>query len=278
MNDGLVLILLLAVVLLGKKDSGPKPKPEGTPPVIPTIPAGWVPDVPVRQAVADRAAQLLPILWAQGEGSSVTELVDEREVMFIAQWHGPKTKGITAYRRIDPNSSTSSHWTDQDMRAFVDYLSPLGIPLEDSLLVYTAESGLDPKAHSSAAWGIPQLTASTMKSLGWTRPAADFGRLTVSEQIPWIAKLQSAQIAMIGYVPRSALELYVANFSPVAAKNRSERIYEAGTKNYEANKGLDRDHKGYIAPSDLNVSLNQARTTSIYQQAVAQLERTQHGS
>jgi hypothetical protein len=272
-DDGLVLTLFLAFVLLGKKDSGTKPKPEGTLPVNPKIPAGWVPDVPVRQAVADRAVQLLPILWAQGEGSSVTELVDEREVMFIAQWHGPKTKGITAYRRIDPNSSTSSHWTDQDMRAFVDYLSPLGIPLKDSLLVYTAESGLDPKAHSSAAWGIPQLTASTMKSLGWTRPASEFASLTVSEQIPWIAKLQASQIAMIGYVPKNALELYVANFSPVAAKNRSERIYEEGTLNYEANKGLDRDHKGYIAPSDLDVSLKQASTTSIYRHAITQLER-----
>jgi hypothetical protein len=163
------------------------------------------------------------------------------------------------------------------MLAFIAELKPLGVPLADSLLVYTSESGLDPTASSGIAFGIPQLTQIAAKQIHWTRPLKEFGTLTVAQQIPWIAKLQAEQIRMIGYVPKNAKELYVVNFSPKAAKERSEVIYKKGTNYYAENYRLDRDKKGWISASDLAVSLDKARTSKTYLDAVAQMERLSNG-
>lgn len=159
-------------------------------------------------------------------------------------------------------------WSEHDMREFVRELEPLGIPLEESLLVYTAESGLDPRASSGIAYGIPQLTAIAAKQIGWTRPLREFGTLTVAQQAPWIARLQAAQIRQIGYTPKNALELYVANLSPKAARERADVIYREGTDNYAKNASLDRGHKGYIAPSDLSVQIDAARSSAVYKRAL----------
>ena len=178
-----------------------------------------------------------------------------------------------AKRRGARPSAKLVEWSDYDMRAFIDETGSIGVPLEAALMVYTAESGLDPKASSGIAYGLPQLTGRTAKDLGWTRPIREFGTLTVAQQAPWIAKLQAYQARMIGYVPATALELYVANFSPKAAQARSDVIYRQGTESYAKNASLDRDHKGYISPNDLQVSLNQAAQTETYKRAVAQLRR-----
>jgi hypothetical protein len=178
-----------------------------------------------------------------------------------------------AKRRGARPSAKLVEWSDHDMRAFIEQTSSIGLPLEAALLVYTSESGLDPTASSGLAWGIPQLTQIAAKQIGWTRPVREFATLTVAQQAPWIAKLQAAQIRMIGYTPKDALELYVANLSPKAAKARSEVIYREGTDAYAKNANLDRDHKGYIAAADLKVSLNQAAQTETYKRAVAQLRR-----
>lgn len=180
----------------------------------------------------------------------------------------------TVQRRRNAKASRGVvRWTDGEMQAFIAEMKPLGIPLADSLLVYTAESGLDPEASSGIAFGIPQLTQIAAKQIGWTRPLKEFGGLTVAQQVPWIGKLQASQIRMIGYVPKTALELYVANFSPKAAAARSEVIYRAGTASYEKNRNLDRDRKGYIAAADLQVALDRAKSTTTYQDALAQMER-----
>lgn len=183
----------------------------------------------------------------------------------------PRKRGAKA-------SAGAVKWSDADMQAFIDEVRPLGVPLADSLLVYTAESGLDPTASSGIAWGLPQLSQIAAKQVGWTRPLREFGTLTVAQQAPWIAKLQASQIRMIGYKPKDALELYVANFSPKAAAARSEVIYRQGTASYAKNANLDRDHKGYIAAADLKVALDRARSTTTYQDAVKQMERLTHAS
>ena len=182
----------------------------------------------------------------------------------------PTRRGAKASRGV-------MRWTDSEMRTFIAEIGPTGVLLEDALQVYTAESGLDPQASSGIAWGIPQLTQIAAKQIGWTRPLREFGSLTVSQQIPWIAKLIASQIRMIGYTPKTALELYVANFSPKAAAARSEVIYRQGMPSYTKNANLDRDHKGYIAASDLKVALDRARSTTTYQEALKQLERLTHG-
>jgi hypothetical protein len=164
-------------------------------------------------------------------------------------------------------------WTDQEMRTFAEQLGPLGVPLEAALAVYTAESGLDPKASSGIAFGIAQLTGRTLKGLGWLKPAKDFGQLSVSAQAPWIAKLVASQARMIGFVPKNALELYVANFKPAAAKAGEDVLYRQGQDAYAKNINLDRDRKGFIDRHDLQVSLNRAEATETYKRAIAQLAK-----
>jgi len=159
------------------------------------------------------------------------------------------------------------------MQAFATQISPSGVPIDAALLVYTAESGLNPRASSGIAWGIAQMTARTLKGLGWTAPGKDFGTLSVAEQSPWIAKLVASQVRMIGFVPKNALDLYVANFKPAAAANREDVLWRKGQDAYAKNANLDREKKGYIDRHDLQVSLSRAESTETYKRAVAQLRK-----
>jgi hypothetical protein len=153
-------------------------------------------------------------------------------------------------------------WSDDDAKAFVSHVQALGVPLEAALQVYAAESGLDPQASSGIAWGLAQFTGKTLKWLGWQRSAAEFGGLTVAEQAPWIGKLLKAQVAMLGRVPNSALDLYVLNFWPKAARAGYDVILVRDSREaqeraaYEANKGFDRASKGYITRGDLQTALD----------------------
>jgi hypothetical protein len=185
--------------------------------------------------------------------------------------------GLLTSTRRKGTAAAPVVWTEDEMRTFVRHVQPLGVPLEAALAVYTAESGLNPKASSGIAWGIAQIIGTTLRGIGWTRPAKDFGTLSITEQIPWVAKLLAAQIRGIGYVPKSALELYVANFSPAAAKERAEIIYRRGSQAYAKNEALDHDKKGYIDQADLAVSIRRAEASETYKRAIAQLEKVSHG-
>ena len=161
------------------------------------------------------------------------------------------------------------------MHLFMDEVASLGLVPEDVLAVYTAESGLDPAATSDSAFGIPQLTRDTAKAIGWQGNVRDFAKLSVADQIPWITKLLAAQIRSIGYVPANALELYVANFSPRAARDRDNVLYRAGSAAYDnpTNRRLDRENKGFISSDDLAVSLRQAQNSAVYLAAIEQVRR-----
>jgi len=146
-------------------------------------------------------------------------------------------------------------------------------PAETALLVYAAETGLDPKASSGIAWGLPQMLGATLKTIGWTAKPSDFSALSVSLQAPWIAKLLALQSRIIGFVPKDPLDLYVANFKPSAATNRDEILYVKGSDAYAKNYRLDRKNKGYISRADLDERLQIAKQMTIYRQAIEMLER-----
>lgn len=189
-------------------------------------------------------------------------------LLVVGLYSRPKRRGAQASRPV-------IEWSDREMQAFIDEVGPIGVPLDAALLVYTSESGLDPKASSGVAWGIAQLTALTLKDLGWNKPGREFGKLTLVQQFPWVAKLLAYQARMIGFVPKNALDLYVANFKPAAFRNNDQILYREGTEAYRKNAPLDRAKKGYIERNDLKTSLDQARFSQTYQRAIAQLERLQ---
>jgi hypothetical protein len=179
----------------------------------------------------------------------------------------------TAHRRGTSPARAGVRWSDREMRLFADEVSSIGVPPEAALLVYTAESGLDPAASSGPAYGIPQLTKETAKDIGWTSRIAEFGKLSVAEQIPWIGRLLAYQARSIGHVPKDSTDLYVANFCPRAARTNDDVLYRRGSVAYEKNMQLDRDRKGFISRSDLAESLRRAEQSGTYRAAVAQLRR-----
>ena len=185
---------------------------------------------------------------------------------------------ILARRRGSVAPRPSFNWTDRDMRDFVREVESIGVPAETALLVYTAETGLDPKASSGIAWGLPQMLGATLKTIGWTAKPSDFSALSVSLQAPWIAKLLALQARIIGYVPKDPLDLYVANFKPSAAAQRDEILYVKGSDAYAKNYRLDRKNKGFISRSDLADRLEIAKQTSIYRQAIELLDRIRGAS
>lgn len=162
-------------------------------------------------------------------------------------------------------------WSDHDMRAFLEETRGL-VPPEIALAVYTAESGLDPKASSGIAFGIPQMTGQTLKAIGWTRPAKEFATLTVANQAPWIARLQAMQIRTLGR-PKTGLDLYVQNFCPRAWAKNEDVLYRSPSEAYARNAGLDRDRKGYIVRQDLVPLLERATKTETYRRALEQAKR-----
>ena len=170
-------------------------------------------------------------------------------------------------------------WSDDDARAFTAAVKAANVPVEAALQVYAAESGLDPQASSGIAWGLAQFVGPTLKGLGWQRSAAEFGGLSVAEQAPWIAKLLRQQVAMLGRVPSSALDLYILNFWPAAARAGYDVILVRDSQvakerqAYAKNKGLDRAGKGYITRGDLQTSLDRVVHLPALGRVQAQIRR-----
>jgi len=170
-------------------------------------------------------------------------------------------------------------WTDDDMRAFKKAVEPSGVPLEAALAVYAAESGLDAAASSGAAWGIAQITAQTLRGLGYPHDGPTFGTLSVAEQAPWIGRLLKSQVAYLGYTPQNAVDLYAVNFWPKAAKLREDVIVVRDSKDareaaaYRGNAGLDAKKKGWITRDDLRLRLEKFDKLPALVRAREQLRR-----
>lgn len=185
-----------------------------------------------------------------------------------------------AARKLKTNRRTFKAWTDAEAEAFAKQISATGVPWDAALLVYASESGLDPQASSGIAWGICQATERTLRGLNWFsshKTAAEFGKLPVLYQLPWVVRLIESQISMIGFVPKTALELYVANFSPVAAKQRADVIYRQGTVEYDKNRNLDVARKGFIDRADLSRALDRAKQSQAYIETDGQIRRVLAG-
>lgn len=188
----------------------------------------------------------------------------------------PLPTGKTGAKRMPrPNVE----WSDDDALAFTAAVKAAGVPVEAALQVYAAESGLDPQASSGIAWGLAQFVGKTLKGLGWQRSAAEFGGLSVAEQAPWIAKLLKQQVAILGRVPSSALDLYVLNFWPAAARAGYDVVLVRDSQvakerqAYAANKNLDRAGKGYITRGDLQTSLDRVVHLPALGRVQAQIRR-----
>ena len=98
----------------GGKGRVKKGKPSPTPGGVPTFPgSAWTPYSPMKLAIANRAAALIPKLWQQGEGATLTEQFEGEWVTYQAQVHteqGQKKKAVAAWRLRPP---TLEGWLGQ---------------------------------------------------------------------------------------------------------------------------------------------------------------------
>jgi peptidoglycan hydrolase-like protein with peptidoglycan-binding domain len=82
--------------------------PAAVPPSLPVFPSdAWEPDTPVSTPVVQRAVALVPVLWAQGEGSHTVEMTAGHWVTYLAQWLNGK-HGVTAWRLKQATTSPAA--------------------------------------------------------------------------------------------------------------------------------------------------------------------------
>lgn len=124
-------------------------------------------------------------------------------------------------------------------------------PKDIEAIIYS-ESGGNPAAINpkSGAAGLIQFMKKTAKGLSTTTD--EIAKMTAEEQLPYVKKyLQNAKRSA-GFSDNDKIDsgtLYALVFLPGYAKNNV--LTSAGSKYYNANKGLDANHDGYITKDDL---------------------------
>ena len=103
-----VRLIVLALLFGGKQAPGggggpsvpagpfPSVKPEDLPP----WPTGWCPDLPPPPEVVARAWELVPTLWAKGEGTRTIEMTGGRWISYVATTVDGQ-KAVAAFRTTD---------------------------------------------------------------------------------------------------------------------------------------------------------------------------------
>ncbi len=140
-------------------------------------------------------------------------------------------------------------------KAFLDKVkqiaSRINCDYKDLLGVMHSESGINPQAvnRSSNATGLIQFMPSTAKSLGTTTEALK--NMSAVQQLDYVEKFFQRAIKARGMQGKrlTAGDLYTLVFMP--AKVHSEVICQAGSKEYNANKGLDTNKDGVITKTEL---------------------------
>jgi hypothetical protein len=205
--------------------------------------------------------------------------VEAAAALFVAFLFLSRAAGASFAPSSTAPSSGLRDWTADEMRAFVAAVAPTGVNPAHALHVYASESNLDPAAmpRSQAAAGLMQAQRTLLKAAGWTDTVPAFARLGVAEQAPWIGKMLRLQIGGVGFVPRSALELYLVNLSPLAAKEGRDVIYRRDDPVegplYNGTKGLDVEGKGFINRADLARVLARVERNARLQRHLALLRR-----
>jgi peptidoglycan hydrolase-like protein with peptidoglycan-binding domain len=106
---GDIVRLLVMGMLLGGKQNGGTPSvpsgpfPSNKPNDLPPWPTGWCPDLPLPPEVIARGWQLVPTLWAKGEGTRTVEMTGGRWITYVATMVDGQ-KAIAAYRTTDCES------------------------------------------------------------------------------------------------------------------------------------------------------------------------------
>jgi hypothetical protein len=190
----------------------------------------------------------------------------------------PSSPSSRPYEHTSPGlPSGRGDWTPEEMAQFKRELAPLGVPLEELLLMLSAESGLDPHAQRGNAFGLNQAQPTLLGDAGWKGTGPGFASLNVSDQIPWLGRMLRVQFTWVGEKPQTAIDLFRMNLSPVAAKAHAEVIYDRSVVSqrpfYESNAQLDVTNDGRIDMADLASRLVSVANTPRHKRHLALLQQ-----
>lgn len=161
--------------------------------------------------------------------------------------------------------------------AWVSALTALGINPLDVMRVGFSETGLHPGSANGA--GLIGFVPSTLRALGWTGTPQEFGQLSATQQVPYVAKYYAPYASRV----KSDALAYVVNFTPaylnealaggddyvIAAQGDPKRGWI-----YSNNTILDRNHDGQITVGDLKQHLLIQDVGPRYQAIEAQMKQT----
>lgn len=187
----------------------------------------------------------------------------------------------------------------------IQITSELGMKPEDLLAIMVSESGIQSDAHNpGGASGLIQFMPESLKGVGYQGTPAEFRQTSGEEQLQYIKRYIQDKMRYNGGPFKSGAQYYVANFWPVALKlpgvqneDPSTRIVEGNPErdasgkyskkyldigikisaNYEsiAYKGntlFDKGNKGYITYGDMQKQVEQNKSSSTYQKAIASMQ------
>lgn len=140
-------------------------------------------------------------------------------------------------------------------KAFLDKVKQIADRLNcdyrDLLGVMNAESGLNSKAVNSKsnATGLIQFMPKTAKALGTTTEALK--NMSAIDQLDYVEKFFKNNIKAKGLTGKrlTSGDIYALVFMP--AKVNNDIICKAGSKEYNANKGLDTNKDGVVTKAEL---------------------------
>jgi hypothetical protein len=161
-------------------------------------------------------------------------------------------------------------WTDSDVAALHDAIAPLGFDPRHVVHVMCNESGCDPAAlnRGGGAAGLIQLMPANQRSMGWTQGSDAFVKLSVQEQMPYVARYFGWFSKAIVAAGGTLASVYVATFLPAGIPHSDDPSYVlCGAQGpyvfaYGPNKSFDVAHKGTITVGDVTAAAERAFAAS----------------
>lgn len=156
---------------------------------------------------------------------------------------------------------------------------PWPVPAEWFLLVFYLESRLNPHIGNELGYvGLNQLASSQLQSQYHVSPA-DYLTWSASRQLeevvgPWY---RAALTQYLGRAPQTPGGLYALNLAPGRVKTQGDGpnavMYPAGSKEANANLGLDMNKDGALTVSDFDGFMTKLASQPAYQAALAELRK-----
>jgi len=180
---------------------------------------------------------------------------------------------LAAWLRGEPQMRI---WTDEEVIALHDAFEPLGIDPRHVVHVMCNESGCDPSAlnRGGGAAGLIQIMPANQRSMGWTQGSDAFVKLSIVEQMPFVARYFGWFKDQIADAGATLASVYAATFLPIGISHSSDPDFVlCGAQGpyifaYAPNKSFDAAHKGYITIGDVVTAAERAFAASAVGQAI----------